>query len=160
MTQTIKHKLVVSPPLFIIFSFFINSSNCSLTELSRSSLTRYNFLVSVDWKISVKSVSSLSIKQEAASTISSLNTVSFGDHTQDLEQRHTCESCGKSYSYRKNLSRHIRYECGVEPNIACPKCPYVTKYKSSIRVHMKTQHGVEYSCSKEILPTYLINDND
>ncbi|XP_066250363.1 transcriptional repressor Rhit-like [Euwallacea similis] len=35
-----------------------------------------------------------------------------------------CPNCNKIYHHKKTLSRHIRQECGIEPELKCPFCPY------------------------------------
>ncbi|KAK9882334.1 hypothetical protein WA026_020855 [Henosepilachna vigintioctopunctata] len=45
--------------------------------------------------------------------------------------------CGKSYKNRPTLLRHLKLECGKEPQFHCEFCPYKTKRKFT-----------QYSCSK------------
>lgn len=52
-----------------------------------------------------------------------------------------CMTCGKSYRYKKNMVRHIRFECGKEPQFQCPYCPHQTKHKSSIQMHIRNRHS-------------------
>lgn len=59
------------------------------------------------------------------------------------EQVHECPQCFKSYNYRKNLLRHLKYECGVAAKESCRFCPYVTRYKHSLKVHLMSQHSAE-----------------
>lgn len=59
------------------------------------------------------------------------------------EQAHECPQCFKSYNYRKNLLRHLKYECGVAAKESCRFCPYVTRYKHSLKVHLMSQHSAE-----------------
>ncbi|XP_017077421.1 longitudinals lacking protein, isoforms A/B/D/L isoform X14 [Drosophila eugracilis] len=73
------------------------------------------------WTISVKSVTSL-------------NNVSPSNNS------HICPRCEKAYTYKKNLSRHLRYECGHQPTERCRHCSYVARYKHSLNMHLKTQH--------------------
>lgn len=54
---------------------------------------------------------------------------------------HRCPRCNKAYLYKKNLSRHLRFECGVQPSEQCFYCPYIARYKHSLHVHMRSQHG-------------------
>ncbi|KAK3915480.1 Zinc finger protein 33A [Frankliniella fusca] len=42
----------------------------------------------------------------------------------------TCPNCGKGYSYKGNLNRHIRVECGKEPQQSCPICFKMFKHKT------------------------------
>jgi uncharacterized Zn-finger protein len=51
-----------------------------------------------------------------------------------------CRMCGKSYRYKKNMIRHIRFECGKEPQFQCPYCPHQTKHKSSVQIHIRNRH--------------------
>ncbi|KAG8259262.1 hypothetical protein J6590_014731 [Homalodisca vitripennis] len=44
-----------------------------------------------------------------------------------------CIHCNHLYKYKKTLSAHIRYECGKEPQFACPQCPYKAKQRSNLR---------------------------
>lgn len=58
---------------------------------------------------------------------------------------HVCPRCDKVYTYKKNLSRHLRFECGILPQEKCPYCGYLTRYKHSLNVHVRTQHPEYYN---------------
>jgi uncharacterized C2H2 Zn-finger protein len=51
-----------------------------------------------------------------------------------------CPNCSKMYHYKSSLARHVRLECGKEPQFQCPYCPHVTKHKSSLVMHMDARH--------------------
>jgi len=53
-----------------------------------------------------------------------------------------CDACGKVYRYYRNLQSHVRQECGKEPRILCPFCPYRTKIKSNLKKHIQIKHPV------------------
>ncbi|KAK7573646.1 hypothetical protein V9T40_010837 [Parthenolecanium corni] len=46
---------------------------------------------------------------------------------------YSCPRCHNSYRWKKNLTRHLKLECGKEPTLQCPLCPLRTKHKSSLR---------------------------
>jgi uncharacterized Zn-finger protein len=52
-----------------------------------------------------------------------------------------CPTCGKRYNYKHNLGRHIRQECGKEPQFHCPYCSHVTKHKASLQKHIHRRHS-------------------
>jgi hypothetical protein len=56
------------------------------------------------------------------------------------QEEFQCMTCGKTYRYKKNMVRHVRFECGKEPQFQCPYCPHQTKHKSSIQMHIKNRH--------------------
>jgi uncharacterized Zn-finger protein len=51
-----------------------------------------------------------------------------------------CPTCGKRYNYKHNLGRHVRQECGKEPQFHCPYCSHVTKHKASLQKHIHRKH--------------------
>jgi protein-arginine kinase activator protein McsA len=51
-----------------------------------------------------------------------------------------CPECGKTYRYKKNLSRHRRLECGKEPQFHCLYCPHKTTQKGNLLLHIKKIH--------------------
>nr|CAH7735831.1 unnamed protein product [Callosobruchus chinensis] len=64
-----------------------------------------------------------------------------------FENRHRCPNCDRTYKWKKGLSQHLRYECGKEPQFACPYAPvcrYRTKVKSNIKYHVKNIHKIEH----------------
>jgi len=52
-----------------------------------------------------------------------------------------CPDCGKIYSYKKNLLRHRRLECGKEPQFQCLYCSHKTTQKGNLLQHMKKIHS-------------------
>lgn len=51
-----------------------------------------------------------------------------------------CSRCGKVYSWRTNLLRHLRLECGKKPHCQCPYCLYVTSHKTTLQEHIRRRH--------------------
>lgn len=50
----------------------------------------------------------------------------------------TCPNCSKVYTHKKTLSRHIRQECGIEPELHCPYCPYRARRAYVLASHVKS----------------------
>lgn len=51
-----------------------------------------------------------------------------------------CPDCFKPYKYRKSLTRHLRYECNMEPQQLCKLCPYKAKLRSNLIRHVREKH--------------------
>ncbi|XP_057329969.1 transcription factor che-1-like [Microplitis mediator] len=49
-----------------------------------------------------------------------------------------CPKCGNNYSRLHSLNRHIKFECGVEPQFECPLCHKKSKHKHNLLLHMRT----------------------
>ncbi|KAL1129439.1 hypothetical protein AAG570_013965 [Ranatra chinensis] len=65
-------------------------------------------------------------------------------------QRFVCLQCGRTYSYSQGLHRHLRYECGKEPQFQCPHCPHRSKQKESLNKHINEVHNpnpIFYFCN-------------
>lgn len=58
----------------------------------------------------------------------------------NLPPTHRCPKCGKWYQYSKTLRRHLRHECGLEPQFRCLHCPYRCKQKAHLVSHLKRRH--------------------
>lgn len=58
-----------------------------------------------------------------------------------LPGRHVCPDCGKEYTLKHNLHRHIRLECNKEPQFSCKFCEYRAKQKSKLKYHLFCKHG-------------------
>ncbi|KAL1129458.1 hypothetical protein AAG570_013984 [Ranatra chinensis] len=53
----------------------------------------------------------------------------------------TCTRCGNSYARPHSLSRHLRFECGVDPKFECPICHKKSKHKHNLMLHMRTHQN-------------------
>ncbi|KAL1129447.1 hypothetical protein AAG570_013973, partial [Ranatra chinensis] len=51
-----------------------------------------------------------------------------------------CSKCGKTYKLEGSLKRHKKYECGKEPQFMCSMCPFMTKRKEALRMHIVYKH--------------------
>lgn len=55
-----------------------------------------------------------------------------------------CGQCGRSYKFRQNLQRHLRYECGKEASFYCPynQCGFKSKQRSPLLKHLRQKHNI------------------
>lgn len=54
-----------------------------------------------------------------------------------------CVGCGKSYRQWGNLTRHIKFECGMLPRFGCTYCEYRSKRKGDVKKHIFGKHPGE-----------------
>lgn len=60
------------------------------------------------------------------------------------EIMYKCYKCSKCYKHRITLNRHLKYECGIEPQFHCNYCMYRCKRKSTLESHIKYRHRYIY----------------
>lgn len=56
------------------------------------------------------------------------------------DESFACTKCDKIYNARRNLVRHINYECGKEPKYRCMFCDYRNYRRNEIINHVKKKH--------------------
>lgn len=56
-----------------------------------------------------------------------------------------CEKCHKLYNYKRNLDRHVKYECGLSPQFQCPFCGKLSKLKSNLMKHVVTCRKADHA---------------
>ena len=64
--------------------------------------------------------------------------------SQEVYKLFHCQRCNKSYKTSDSLRRHIRVECGQEPQHECPHCGRRFKYKFLLVGHMS-----HFVCTKK-----------
>lgn len=57
-----------------------------------------------------------------------------------LDMQFPCHQCGKAYKHKTSLTKHRKYECGMEAQFQCPRCPYRAKQKASLKSHIFMRH--------------------
>ncbi|XP_026672955.1 zinc finger protein 775-like [Ceratina calcarata] len=66
---------------------------------------------------------------------------SYPDFDSTNLKKYVC-SCGKVYSQKSSLYRHMRYECGKVPNVPCPQCEKMFKHRHHMTQHLRScRHG-------------------
>ncbi len=51
-----------------------------------------------------------------------------------------CPQCNRTYVSNRTLFRHLRYECGKEPQFRCPFCEHRCKLRENMRRHIVIRH--------------------
>lgn len=67
------------------------------------------------------------------------------EETENVEieiRKFVCPRCGNKYKHMKNLNRHLRLECGKEPQFPCPFCDFKCKRNNHLRNHIRNRHVV------------------
>ncbi|KAG7205689.1 hypothetical protein KM043_007638 [Ampulex compressa] len=113
-------------------------------------------------------VESLQVPRADSSTIRGYDSVveqgyeaeAFGDwypaegvpkHRQDTVRRFKCPKCGNGYKYLGDMKKHLRFQCGQEPNFECPYCHKRAKVSSNMYAHVRSVHADQ--------PIYIIDLN-
>lgn len=55
--------------------------------------------------------------------------------------QYQCTSCNKVYLHKGNLIKHQRYECGDLKPFTCDFCPYRSKQKGHLKLHLFSKHN-------------------
>ncbi|XP_024889483.1 longitudinals lacking protein, isoforms A/B/D/L-like, partial [Temnothorax curvispinosus] len=50
-------------------------------------------------------------------------------------------NCGRAFNWKRNLTRHLKYECGLQPRFKCPYCDYYGKLKGNVSKHLLRRHN-------------------
>jgi len=82
-----------------------------------------------------------SVRQVRNSSRSHTNT------TQQLYKetgQFVCPKCLKSYQHFRTLTRHLKLECGKEPQFQCPFCPRRVTHNADLKKHIKRMHPLNY----------------
>lgn len=66
----------------------------------------------------------------------------IGTSTMEPRKIYNCYRCFKTYKYKESLYKHIKYECGIEPQFQCTFCPYKSKQRTNIKRHTIFKHGM------------------
>jgi len=53
---------------------------------------------------------------------------------------YSCLRCGHKYKYKRGLTQHQNYECGVKPKFYCGLCQRSFKQPTSFKLHMMKVH--------------------
>lgn len=64
------------------------------------------------------------------------------DEEQEIEKRYECMKCHKNYKHKHILKRHLKFECGIEPQFQCSLCGHKSKRKYEMTVHIRTKHNI------------------
>lgn len=52
-----------------------------------------------------------------------------------------CPKCGKIYTWSYTMKRHLRFECGKEPQFQCRHCLNKFKRKCHLMSHVRNRHN-------------------
>ncbi|XP_025270116.1 longitudinals lacking protein, isoforms A/B/D/L isoform X15 [Camponotus floridanus] len=50
------------------------------------------------------------------------------------------DNCDRVFKWKRNLTRHLRYECGIMPRFKCPYCEYCCKFEYDVKKHIIRRH--------------------
>lgn len=74
-----------------------------------------------------------------------LNVFFLGQHQQltksTQENTNKCFRCGRIYKYKKGLTQHLTYECGIDPQYQCMLCSYKASRPDTLKTHIFLRHG-------------------
>ncbi|XP_077258198.1 uncharacterized protein LOC143895167 isoform X7 [Temnothorax americanus] len=72
------------------------------------------------------------------------------------DQALQCSACGKKYSLKHNLARHMRFECGGQRRFSCHLCPNKYTQNVSLRRHLTHHHNIMVPVKKRYNSSYRI----
>ncbi|KAL7295395.1 hypothetical protein TKK_0011277 [Trichogramma kaykai] len=66
-----------------------------------------------------------------------------------------CPKCSSVFNHKKNLNRHVMYECGQSPRFECPYCGAKSKRASSTYIHVRNRHpNLDIYCIDDHAPLH------
>jgi len=60
-----------------------------------------------------------------------------------MDSRFVCPNhCGRSYKNKRSINRHLKFECGIEPQFVCYICHARFAYNASKEKHLALVHKI------------------
>ncbi|XP_050535143.1 zinc finger protein 761-like, partial [Daktulosphaira vitifoliae] len=53
-------------------------------------------------------------------------------------------NCGRYYSRKNSMTRHMKFECGVPKQFCCPYCKKMFHRKSILKIHVMAVHKMQF----------------
>ncbi|XP_033208457.1 zinc finger protein 595-like [Belonocnema kinseyi] len=69
-----------------------------------------------------------------------LETLKEAIQSPDLERKHTCEKCARSYKWKTHLNQHLKYDCDVKPQFECKFCGKKFRRNNMLNIHIARLH--------------------
>lgn len=79
-------------------------------------------------------------KSENKTSSSSLMSTVVTNSNNILTELFICPKCTKTYRLKHSLTRHIKYECGMDPIFSCNFCDRKFKHNYDLNVHIRNKH--------------------
>ncbi|XP_020288349.1 zinc finger protein 236-like [Pseudomyrmex gracilis] len=73
-------------------------------------------------------------------------------YTYTREKLFGCSSCGRKYTMKCNLRRHMMYECGGKRLFSCKFCRWAFTQKSSLVRHLTKRHNINSLNPNQVNP--------
>ncbi|XP_024889487.1 Krueppel-related zinc finger protein 1-like [Temnothorax curvispinosus] len=67
-----------------------------------------------------------------------------------LNKSHYCPRCNRGFTLKKNMTRHLRHECGMAPKYQCPYCDKLSKFTQNIYAHIRKYHPDQALCFRRL----------
>ncbi|XP_053996928.1 zinc finger protein 568-like, partial [Hylaeus anthracinus] len=115
-----------------IWKVYSSTSPLSVSFASRSVSSIIQWCTKNDWPTSAFFLSITEYKWK--------RKIDAGD-ARSRRKPYPCPSCGRSYTRKDTLRRHMRDECGKNPQYICYVCTKGFKQKSNFQRHSANVHG-------------------
>ena len=120
-------------PLFKLFVFYANYLLCFTGPLLFHQEVLLSSLDRVREQQQVYNVSQAMVNEMGKQAmIRNILRMQQYSRTVDISRRSFCPNCNKHYSCKSALNRHLKLECGKEPQFKCPEC--TRRYLSLIHI--------------------------
>jgi len=67
-----------------------------------------------------------------------------------INKSHYCPRCNRGFTLKKNMTRHLRHECGMAPKYQCPYCDKPSKFTQNIYAHIRKYHAGQALCFRRL----------
>ncbi|XP_015587152.1 zinc finger protein 239-like [Cephus cinctus] len=57
-----------------------------------------------------------------------------------VNKNYHCPRCNRGFTLKRNMVKHQRHECGMEPKYQCPYCGKLSKFTQNLYAHIRKYH--------------------
>lgn len=79
----------------------------------------------------------------ATTSVGNLKESKIRSYKIEMQKPFQCKKCGRGFALKGTISRHLKYECGLQPRFQCPYCNLISKQTSPVYAHIRRKHPGE-----------------